>query len=50
MTDQNEQSDYTAALDTAEQLLGTRLERMLEPREGEPANSADFKRLASALQ
>src|SRR3954451_2986589 len=38
---------YAAALDTAARLLGMRLEQFLEPRPGEPANSADFKRLAT---
>ena len=47
MTDQNNRDSYTAALETAERLLGTRLERLLEPGAGEPANSADFKRLAT---
>ena len=47
MTDQNNQDAYNAALKTAERLLGTRLERFLEPGAGEPANGADFKRLAT---
>ena len=38
---------YAAALDTAEQLLGFRLEPFLEPGPGEPANGADFTRLAT---
>jgi 4-carboxymuconolactone decarboxylase len=40
-------SDYEQALDTAERLLGFRLERFLGPGEGEPPNSADFKRIAT---
>ncbi|HEU5333572.1 MAG TPA: carboxymuconolactone decarboxylase family protein [Actinocrinis sp.] len=47
MTDHTEEQAYAAALDTAEQLLGLRLERFLEPGVGEPANGADFKRLAT---
>jgi 4-carboxymuconolactone decarboxylase len=47
MADQNDQDAYSAALETAGQLLGTRLERFLEPSAGEPANGADFKRLAT---
>lgn len=38
---------YAAALDTAARLLGMRLEQFLEPGPGEPANGADFKRLAT---
>jgi 4-carboxymuconolactone decarboxylase len=38
---------YAAALDTAEQLLGFRLERFLGAAPGEPANGADFKRIAT---
>ena len=47
MADHTEEQAYDAALDTAEQLLGLRLERFLEPGVGEPANGADFKRLAT---
>jgi 4-carboxymuconolactone decarboxylase len=47
MADQNDRDAYSAALETAEQLLGARLERILEPGVGEPANGADFKRLAT---
>jgi Carboxymuconolactone decarboxylase family len=47
MTDHDEERSYSAALDTAERLLGVRLERFLEPGAGEPANGADFKRLAT---
>lgn len=38
---------YAAALDTAERLLGFRLERFLGPTPGEPPNAADFKRIAT---
>ncbi|MBY8880129.1 carboxymuconolactone decarboxylase family protein [Actinacidiphila acidipaludis] len=38
---------YREALATAEDLLGVPLQRFLEPGEGEPANGADFKRLAT---
>jgi 4-carboxymuconolactone decarboxylase len=47
MADHTEEQTYTAALGTAERLLGMRLERFLEPGVGEPANGADFKRLAT---
>lgn len=47
MTDQDDEQGYAAALANAEQLLGMRLERFLEPGAGEPANAADFKRLAT---
>ena len=47
MTDQDDERRYAAALETAERLLGMRLERFLEPGVGEPANGADFKRLAT---
>ena len=39
---------YTQALDTAEQLLGFRLETFLGATSGEPPNAADFKRIATA--
>jgi 4-carboxymuconolactone decarboxylase len=39
--------DYATSLDTAEKMLGFRLERFLEASEGEPSNSADFKRIAT---
>jgi 4-carboxymuconolactone decarboxylase len=39
------EDDYAKALDTAEQLLGFRLELPLAP--GEPANGEDFRRLAA---
>jgi 4-carboxymuconolactone decarboxylase len=47
MADHDEERDYSAALRTAERLLGMPLERFLEPGAGEPANAADFKRLAT---
>ena len=40
-------ADYARALDTAEKLLGFRLERMLTAGAGEPASGADFTRLAT---
>jgi 4-carboxymuconolactone decarboxylase len=41
-------TDHLAeALDTAERLLGFRLEPFLEPTEAEPANAADFMRVAT---
>jgi 4-carboxymuconolactone decarboxylase len=46
MNDEPER-DYESALDYAAGLLGTRLEPFLEPRPGEPANAADFKRIAT---
>jgi 4-carboxymuconolactone decarboxylase len=39
--------DYAASLDTAEKMLGFRLERFLEATKGEPSNSVDFKRIAT---
>jgi 4-carboxymuconolactone decarboxylase len=39
--------DYAAALEVAAQTLGRRLEPYLEIGIGEPANSADFTRLAT---
>ncbi|GGL21849.1 MULTISPECIES: carboxymuconolactone decarboxylase family protein [Streptosporangiaceae] len=47
MTDDQQESGYAAALDTAARLLGRRLEPFLEPGPGEPANAADFTRLAT---
>jgi 4-carboxymuconolactone decarboxylase len=38
---------YARSLETAETMLGFRLERFLVPTEGEPTNAADFKRLAT---
>ena len=45
MTDETQ--SYAEALDTAERMLGFRLERLLEPGPGEPANAADFTRIAT---
>jgi 4-carboxymuconolactone decarboxylase len=39
--------DYARALDTAERMLGFRLERFLGPSEGEPPNAEDFKRITT---
>lgn len=47
MADQDDEHGYAAALGRAEQLLGMRLERFLEPGVGEPASGAEFKRLAT---
>ncbi len=47
MTDTLREPGYEAALDTAARLLGRRLEPFLEPGPGEPANAADFMRLAT---
>lgn len=45
---QNAEDDrYEQALDHASVLLGRRLETFLDPRPGEPANRAHFKRLAT---
>lgn len=41
------EEQYAEALNTAEQLLGFRLERFLGRTAGEPANGQDFKRLAT---
>lgn len=38
---------YATALDTAERLLGFRLQQFLGDSPGEPANGADFKRIAT---
>jgi 4-carboxymuconolactone decarboxylase len=38
---------YAEALDTAERMLGFRLERFLGDTPGEPVNGADFKRIAT---
>jgi 4-carboxymuconolactone decarboxylase len=47
MTTASQDDDYQRALDTAERMLGFRLERFLGAGEGEPANAADFKRIAT---
>lgn len=40
-------TQYAAALDEAERMLGFRLERFLATTDAEPANAADFKRVAT---
>ncbi|MFI7603573.1 carboxymuconolactone decarboxylase family protein [Micromonospora sp. NPDC049366] len=50
MTTQDPVADdpaYATALDTAERLLGFRLERFLGAGPGEPDNAEDFKRIAT---
>ncbi|HKC28517.1 MAG TPA: carboxymuconolactone decarboxylase family protein [Jatrophihabitans sp.] len=47
MTTNDPHAAYAAALETAAQLLGSRLEPFLEPRPGEPTNASDFTRLAT---
>lgn len=47
MTTDEEDRQFAAALDEAERMLGFRLERFLGATETEPANAADFKRLAT---
>lgn len=47
MTTEDEDRQYSAALDEAERMLGFRLERFLRTADTEPANAADFKRLAT---
>jgi 4-carboxymuconolactone decarboxylase len=47
MTSHDPQTAYAAALDTAAQLLGGRLEPFLELGPGEPGNAGDFTRLAT---
>jgi 4-carboxymuconolactone decarboxylase len=39
--------DFATSLETAERMLGFRLERFLDATDGEPGNSADFKRIAT---
>jgi 4-carboxymuconolactone decarboxylase len=46
-TESSDDHNYAQALDTAEQLLGFRLEVFLEAASSEPANAADFKRIAT---
>ncbi|HET6985995.1 MAG TPA: carboxymuconolactone decarboxylase family protein [Kribbella sp.] len=41
------EDQYARALDTAEEMLGFRLETFLVPRDGEPRNAEDFKRIAT---
>jgi 4-carboxymuconolactone decarboxylase len=47
MTTEDEDRQYSTALDEAERMLGFRLERFLGVADTEPANAADFKRLAT---
>ena len=47
MTTDDENRQYSAALDEAERMLGFRLERFLGTTDTEPANAADFKRIAT---
>jgi 4-carboxymuconolactone decarboxylase len=45
--DDHDQQAYASALETAADLLGTRLEPLLEAAPGEPPAATDFKRLAT---
>ena len=45
--DDHDQQAYVSALQTAADLLGTRLEPFLEAAPGEPPAATDFKRLAT---
>ena len=45
--DRDQQAYYASALETAADLLGTRLEPFLEAAPGEPPAATDFKRLAT---
>ncbi|MFF3446899.1 carboxymuconolactone decarboxylase family protein [Streptomyces sp. NPDC002667] len=47
MATAEEEGRYAEALAHAQRLLGIPLEGFLEPTAGEPANGADFKRLAT---
>lgn len=47
MTIYPDDTQYAAALDEAERMLGFRLERFLGATDAEPANAADFKRVAT---
>ena len=47
MTIDPDDTQYAAALDEAERMLGFRLERFLATTDAEPANAADFKRVAT---
>ena len=47
MTTHEEDTQYAAALDEAERMLGFRLERFLGTSDTEPPNAADFKRIAT---
>jgi 4-carboxymuconolactone decarboxylase len=44
---ESNEEQYARALDTAEQMLGFRLETFLIPQDGEPGNAEDFKRIAT---
>lgn len=47
MPTEQELEAYERALDEAARRLGIRLEQFLEPTSAEPANAADFKRIAT---
>jgi 4-carboxymuconolactone decarboxylase len=47
MTTEEARTAYAAALETAAELLGARLEPYVEPGPGEPGNASDFTRLAT---
>jgi 4-carboxymuconolactone decarboxylase len=47
MSDQDRDVTYDRALNTAAELLGTRLEPYAVPGPGEPSNAGDFTRLAT---
>jgi 4-carboxymuconolactone decarboxylase len=47
MTPSDSDARFAAALDNAERLLGFRLEQFLSTDPGEPANGADFKKIAT---
>jgi len=47
MSDLHRDDSYDAALNTAAELLGTRLEPAVVPGPGEPSNAGDFTRLAT---
>src|SRR5258708_3493666 len=47
MTTQDTDAAYAAALETAADLLGARLEPYVEPGPGEPGNASEFTRLAT---
>jgi len=47
MTTEDTQAAYAAALETAAELLGMRLEPFVEPGLGEPNNARDFTQLAT---
>jgi 4-carboxymuconolactone decarboxylase len=44
---ESNEEQYARALDTAEQMLGFRLETFLARQDGEPANADDFRRIAT---